>query len=107
LHAIYGRGCLTAMERQLASGQRRVISFFDSVKVRTVDLATVEAFDPGLMTFFNANTPEAAQAAARLLEAARVPSAAEADPIPDGSIGRSDNRPSPILVREAATRRKR
>lgn len=70
LHAIYGRGCLAAIERRLAVGQRQVIGFFEEVRVRTVEPATIEGFDPAFRSFFNANTPEAAAEARRLLGSA-------------------------------------
>ncbi len=69
LHSIYGRGCLGAIERKLASGQLQVIGFFPEVRVREIDLTTVERFDPRLRSFVNANSPEAAAAAAKLLDA--------------------------------------
>lgn len=59
LHAIYGKGCLPAMERQLASGQRQVIRFFPEVIVRVMEPREVERLDPTQISFFNANTPEA------------------------------------------------
>lgn len=76
LHAIYARACLPAIEERLAADQRQVIGFFDNVRVRTVELDAVRAFDPELRSFFNANTPEAAEAARRLLAAEDV----DADP---------------------------
>jgi molybdopterin-guanine dinucleotide biosynthesis protein A len=63
LHAIYGKGCLPAIERRLAAGRKQVIGFFDDVRVRPIDEATVRTFDPELRSFFNANTPEALAAA--------------------------------------------
>lgn len=68
LHAIYARACVPAIERRLADGQRQVIGFFDDVRVRTIELEDVRRFDPDLRSFFNANTPEAAREARRLLE---------------------------------------
>jgi molybdopterin-guanine dinucleotide biosynthesis protein A len=59
LHAIYGKGCLPAIEHQLASGRKQVIGFFDDVIVRPIPEAIVRTYDPELHSFFNANTPEA------------------------------------------------
>ena len=70
LHAIYGKTCLPAIERRLAVGQRQVIGFFPEVNVEAVDEAAIRAIDPDLRSFFNANTPEAAAEARRLLDAA-------------------------------------
>lgn len=58
LHALYTKGCLPAMERALASGKMRVISFFDDVAVHEVGEADLRRVDPGLRSFINVNTPE-------------------------------------------------
>lgn len=58
LHAIYGKGCLGPMERQLALGRRRIISFFDDVRVRYVEEAEVDRYDPRHLSFLNVNTPD-------------------------------------------------
>jgi len=71
LHAVYARRCLPAIERALAAGRRQVIGFFPEVRVRPVELDEVIALDPGLRSFFNVNTPEAAAEARRLLAAGR------------------------------------
>ena len=68
LHAIYAKRCLPAIERQLVAGRRQVIGFFPEVRVEAVDLEAVRAIDPDLRSFFNANTPEAAAEARRLLD---------------------------------------
>ncbi len=68
LHAIYGRGCLAAIEGRLAAGRRQIIGFFDEVALRPIDEAEVRRIDPGLRSFFNANTPEAAAEARRILD---------------------------------------
>lgn len=58
LHALYTKACLPAMERALASGRMRVISFFDDVRLRVLDEPELRAADPLLRTFTNVNTPE-------------------------------------------------
>lgn len=68
LHAIYGQPCLPAIERRLLAGRRQVIGFFEDVRVRTVELDEVRRFDPALRSFFNANTPEAAEVARHIIE---------------------------------------
>ena len=70
LHAIYGKSCLPAIERQLRAGNRQVIAFFPDVTVRTIELDQIQTLDPSHRSFFNANTPEAAAEARRLLDAA-------------------------------------
>lgn len=71
LHAIYGRGCLGPIVAQLAEGNPQVIRFFPSVRVRELGKDEVRRHDPGLVSFFNANTPEAAAQARAMIEAAR------------------------------------
>ncbi len=68
LHAIYGRGCLEPIAAQLATGNPQVIGFFPAVAVGELGEAEVRRFDPDLLSFFNANTPEAAECARALLE---------------------------------------
>ena len=58
LHALYSKACLAPIERALASGRLRVISFFDDVRVRAIDEAELRAVDPDLASFTNVNTPE-------------------------------------------------
>lgn len=56
--AVYSRACLGPMRAALDAGKMRVISFFPEVRVRFVDQAEMEQFDPQHLTFFNVNTPE-------------------------------------------------
>lgn len=58
LHALYTKACLPAMERALADGRLRVISFFADVRVRDVPADELRGIDPGLRAFTNVNTPE-------------------------------------------------
>jgi molybdopterin-guanine dinucleotide biosynthesis protein A len=58
LHAIYGQACLPAMRRLLDQGQRRIIAFFDQVRVRYVEEDEVARSDPRRLSFINVNTPE-------------------------------------------------
>jgi molybdopterin-guanine dinucleotide biosynthesis protein A len=58
LHAVYGKDCLPAMEWRLAQGRRRIVSFFDAVRVRYVEKSEVDRFDPLHLSFVNVNTPE-------------------------------------------------
>jgi len=57
LHAVYGKGCLTAMETTLLSGQRRIVSFFDRINVIRMHPEQVAMFYPGFVSFININTP--------------------------------------------------
>ena len=67
LHALYHRRCLNAIEKRLAQGQRRVISFMGDVRTAYVDEETLRTADPQLHSFVNANTPEDWQSALQLL----------------------------------------
>jgi molybdopterin-guanine dinucleotide biosynthesis protein A len=74
LHAIYSKRCLPFIEQRIADGQRQVVGFFEDVRVCTLDVAEIARWDPDLRSFFNANTPEA------LLAAARVSAVTEREP---------------------------
>lgn len=57
LCAYYSERCLTPIERRLDDGERRVVSFFDDVKVASIAAREVATFgDPALM-FMNINSP--------------------------------------------------
>ena len=58
LHAIYHKRALPAIEAQLAAGRRKITRFFKQVEVRYVPRQEIEALDPLLHSFFNANTPQ-------------------------------------------------
>lgn len=58
VHALYTRACLAPIERALAAGQRRIVSFFADVRVRAIDEAELRSVDPGLASITNVNTPE-------------------------------------------------
>lgn len=57
LHAVYGKGCLAAIEATLLSGQRRIVSFFDRTNVSRMNMEQVACFDPAFVSFLNINTP--------------------------------------------------
>lgn len=65
LHAIYSKRCLPFIAKRIGEGKKQVVSFFDDVRVRTIDVAEIRRWDPDLWSFFNANTPEAMLIAAR------------------------------------------
>ncbi len=58
LHAVYGKGCLAAIEATLLSGERRIVSFFHRTNVNKMNAAEVARFDPEFASFRNINTPE-------------------------------------------------
>jgi molybdopterin-guanine dinucleotide biosynthesis protein A len=58
LQALYKRAsCLPAVGQALLSGEKRMISFFSSINVQTVDAKTLARLDPAGISFFNINTP--------------------------------------------------
>ncbi len=58
LHALYGRKCLAAMEQVLDEGRRRIVAFFDRVRVQEVGLDLFAGVDPEGLSFRNINTPQ-------------------------------------------------
>jgi len=58
LHAAYRRTCLPAIEDAIRAGERRIVSFFSHVRVRTITPAEIAFIDPDLRSFRNVNTPE-------------------------------------------------
>lgn len=70
LHGIYGKGCLPAIEQRMADQNLQVIGFFAAVRVRSFGTETVSRFDPDGLSFFNANAPDAADEAVRILNRA-------------------------------------
>ena len=58
LHAVYRRTCLAAINRHLAGGDRRVISFFDEVRVQVVPETAWQLLDPTGRSMANLNTPD-------------------------------------------------
>jgi molybdopterin-guanine dinucleotide biosynthesis protein A len=58
LHAVYSRECLPAIETLFAQRKKAIIELFPYVKVRFVEAAEIDRFDPRRLSFFNINTPE-------------------------------------------------
>ena len=86
LHAIYSKACLQPIAQLLDCGKRRVIHFFDRVRVRYVDPAEIEAFDPEHLSFFNINTPADLQRAQELIRRPSQPATADSGvPAPAGA----------------------
>ncbi len=58
MHAVYRREpCLNAIQNMLSQGRKRLISFYDDVRLLTVAESEVARFDPAGRSFFNINTP--------------------------------------------------
>lgn len=58
LHAIYGKGCLPALEELLQRDEKRMLSLLPQIKVLEVEEEELAAFDPTFDSFINVNTPE-------------------------------------------------
>jgi molybdopterin-guanine dinucleotide biosynthesis protein A len=67
LHAVYSKKCLTPIEAALGAGKRRIVDFFPSVRVRCVDSADIDEFDPQHLSFFNINSEADLERARTLL----------------------------------------
>jgi len=67
LHAIYGKGCLPIIQQRLSEGRRQIVGFFDAVRLRPIEADVIAGMDPDFRSFFNANTPDAADEARHLL----------------------------------------
>jgi molybdopterin-guanine dinucleotide biosynthesis protein A len=70
MHAIYDKGCLSAIEASLEAGDMRMISFFPAVNVLPVEDDVLQRLDPDHRSFFNVNTPADLVHAERLLSEA-------------------------------------
>lgn len=58
LCAYYSMACIPAIEHRIATGDRRVIAFYDDIRLARVSADVVGQFgDPSLL-FMNVNTPE-------------------------------------------------
>jgi molybdopterin-guanine dinucleotide biosynthesis protein A len=68
LHAIYGKGCLDPIRAHLEGNRLKLIGFYDDVRVRYVDEAEIDRFDPDHRSFFNINTLADLEAAQRMAE---------------------------------------
>lgn len=67
LHAIYSKRCQPVVVERLARDDLQVVGFFPMVEVRSFGPEVIDRLDPAGQAFFNANSPEAAAAAVRLL----------------------------------------
>ena len=57
LFAVYSKKCLVPAEDAIKAGERRIVSFFDKVRVKEIPEGELLAIDPGLLSFMNLNTP--------------------------------------------------
>ena len=73
MHALYGKGCLPAMEQMIVARQLKIQELVShaSLRVQYVTEADLLSIDPSWRSFHNVNTPEDLEAACSLL--ARTP----------------------------------
>ena len=58
LHAVYSRACLPAIQEQIERSQLQIRVSLEKVRVKYVEEAEIDRFDPGHLSFFNVNTPD-------------------------------------------------
>jgi molybdopterin-guanine dinucleotide biosynthesis protein A len=58
LCAYYAPACIAAIEARVAAGDRRVVAFYDDVRVERIPAERVSAFGDPAVLFMNVNTPE-------------------------------------------------
>lgn len=68
LHAIYSVNCIQIIEQLLSKNKLAVLEIIKSAKTRHISSIEIEKFDPGLISFFNINTPDDLVTAAKLVE---------------------------------------
>jgi molybdenum cofactor guanylyltransferase len=67
MHAVYRRAqVLEAVRQAIARGDKRMNSYFPSVRLREIQVEEVRALDPDAQAFTNVNTPEELAAAQRI-----------------------------------------
>jgi len=68
LHAVYSKRCLDPMEAALGEGRLKIADAFPTLRIRYVEQAEVEKFDPYRLSFFNINSKADLERARTLLE---------------------------------------
>ncbi|TEU03647.1 MAG: molybdenum cofactor guanylyltransferase [Dehalococcoidia bacterium] len=68
LHAVYSKNCLAPIEVYLREGRLKIFDLLPELKVRYVDNAEIERFDPRHLSFFNINSEANLEWARILLE---------------------------------------
>ncbi|QGG47796.1 molybdenum cofactor guanylyltransferase [Heliorestis convoluta] len=58
LYAVYSKNCLPAIEKSLQRGERKVVAFYDQVRVRYVEEEIINQWGSLEQLFFNVNTPD-------------------------------------------------
>ncbi len=58
LYALYGKGCLSSIKRQIDLREYQIIRIFKDVNVQYIEEDDLREFDPDLKSFMNINRPE-------------------------------------------------
>ncbi|RMG86316.1 MAG: molybdenum cofactor guanylyltransferase [Chloroflexi bacterium] len=58
LVAVYSKRCLPVIHERIERGELRITTMLNELHTRFVEENDVRRYDPGLKSFFNANTPE-------------------------------------------------
>jgi len=66
MHAVYGKGCLPAIQESIDADKLKMIGFFPQVHVRKVSGEDIDRYDPQRISFVNVNTPDDLAEANRL-----------------------------------------
>ena len=69
LCAVYSKRCVPEIEALLNIDDFRIYNFFKNIDLKTIPKATLQEADPGLISFFNVNTPESLEQAIKAAEA--------------------------------------
>lgn len=69
LHAVYSKNCLPPISELLGQGDFRVYRLLNLVRVRYVEQAEIDRFDPEHLSFFNVNTKADLEKARELADA--------------------------------------
>ena len=68
LHALYSKNCIDPINQQIQQGDLKVDGFLGQVRVRYVEEAEIDEFDPQHLSFFNINTPADLEKAEALIK---------------------------------------
>ncbi|MBW1864215.1 MAG: molybdenum cofactor guanylyltransferase [Deltaproteobacteria bacterium] len=67
LCAVYSRRCLQTVQNSLERNNFKISNLFSKLKVREIPEAVLRKTDPGLVSFFNINTPDDLEKANRMI----------------------------------------
>jgi molybdopterin-guanine dinucleotide biosynthesis protein A len=58
LHAVYSKDCLPAIQEQIKRNHLQIRILLEQVRVKYVEEAEIDIFDPRHLSFYNVNTPD-------------------------------------------------